>query len=75
MVRKYLKHREDRQRQLWAQGREWSPESQVLVQILSDIESLEFEDICEFYDTDDEFVIIPDEKLGLYQEEEDDRAG
>ena len=79
-MRKYLKHREDRVRQQWAQGLDWSPESAAHVELLSDIEALSFEDIEEFYyaseerdyDTIGEIVIIPDEKLGLYPEEEDD---
>lgn len=70
-MRKYLKHREDRQRQEWAQGAEWTPESRVLVSTLSDIEALEFEDIAEFYGGEDP-VAIPDDKVSLHPEEEDD---
>ena len=72
MVRKYLKHLEDRQRQEWAQGLNWTPESQATVNLLSEIEDLNFEDIALYYGSDDETVDIPDEKLGLYPEEEDD---
>lgn len=70
MVHRYLKHREDRQRQEWAQGQAWTPESRVLVSLLSDIEALSFEDIAEFYgDTDP--VTIPGENVGLYPEKEE----
>ena len=74
-MRKYLKHLEDRQRQAWAQGLNWTPESQATVSLLSDIEDLSFEDVASYYDGDshdEETVDIPDEKLGLYPEEEDD---
>ena len=82
MVRKYLKHREDRQRQEWAQGSTWTPESRVLVQTLSDIEALEFDDIAEWYgwaapmeaaDGAITSVTIPDVELRLYPEEDDER--
>ena len=86
-MRKYLKHREDRVRQQWAQGLDWSPESAAHVELLSDIEALSFDDVEEFYgggETDmsqgDDGTVyatinrvnVPDEKLGLYPEEEDD---
>lgn len=86
-MRKYLKHLEDRQRQEWAQGLNWSPESQASVGLLSDIEALSFDDVAEFYgggekemvmEDDGSFrytvprVDIPDEKLGLYPEEDDE---
>ena len=71
-MRKYLKHLEDRQRQAWAQGLNWTPESQATVTLLSEIEDLNFEDIASYYDGGSEAVDIPDEKLGLYPEEEDD---
>ena len=86
-MRKYLKHLEDRQRQAWAQGLNWSPESAATVSLLSDIEALSFDDIEEFYgggETDmsqgDDGTVyatinrvnIPDEKLGLYPDPEED---
>lgn len=74
MVRKYLKHREDRQRQEWAQGSTWTPESRVLVQTLSDIEDLSFEDIAEWYGSEDEAITIPDVDLRLYPEEDDEQV-
>lgn len=75
MVRKYLKHREGRLRQEWAQGREWTPESRAVVDLLSDLEDIQFGDIVEFYGTlaDDRGEIeIPDIELSLYPEDDDD---
>lgn len=73
MVRQHLKHREGRIRQDWSQGRGWTPESQAVVTILSDIEDMSFEDISNFYD--EEEPLIEHESFTVFEEEEDDRAG
>lgn len=72
LVRKFLKHREARHRQEWAQGRGWNESTIAAVQILSDIEDLQYEDIENFYGAP---VEIGPTEFSVFMEEEDDSTG
>ena len=72
-MRKYLKDQEDRRRQQWAQGSDWTTEALAVVQTLSDIGTLSFEDVSQFYGGDEAAVDVPIESLRLYPEEDDEQ--
>ena len=50
----YLKARSDYLKAKWAEGEEWTEESRMFVQNVTDIMDLEYEDIEQFYEENDD---------------------